>query len=132
MDEKRQEVGGITFTGNITVNGPMFDIHDNEHVHIYADGQREQGEDEPRSPALDLLRQMVREVGDGKPKLVLMPYKAALSIGALPLWDYATFNRYMGTELKRNSYSHWVNGTQGYEYTDEEIDPYVVRFKALE
>ncbi len=24
----------ITFSGDITVNGPMFDIHDNEHVHI--------------------------------------------------------------------------------------------------
>ena len=34
MVEKKQVVGGITFTGDITVNGPMFDIHDNEHVHI--------------------------------------------------------------------------------------------------
>lgn len=34
MAEKKQVVGGITFTGDITVNGPMFDIHDNEHVHI--------------------------------------------------------------------------------------------------
>jgi hypothetical protein len=25
---------GITFSGDITVHGPMFDIHDNEHVHI--------------------------------------------------------------------------------------------------
>ena len=24
----------VTFTGNVTVNGPMFDIHDNQHVHI--------------------------------------------------------------------------------------------------
>lgn len=24
----------ITFSGDITVNGPMFDIHDNEHVYI--------------------------------------------------------------------------------------------------
>lgn len=24
----------IIFSGDITVNGPMFDIHDNEHVHI--------------------------------------------------------------------------------------------------
>ena len=34
MAEKKQVVGGITFTGDITVNGPMFDIHDNQHVHI--------------------------------------------------------------------------------------------------
>lgn len=25
---------GVTITGDITVNGPMFDIHDNQHVHI--------------------------------------------------------------------------------------------------
>lgn len=27
-------IGGITFTGAITVNGPMFDIHDNRNVYI--------------------------------------------------------------------------------------------------
>lgn len=30
----QQQIPGITFTGDITVNGPMFDIHDNQHVHI--------------------------------------------------------------------------------------------------
>lgn len=25
---------GVTFTGSVTFNGPMFDIHDNQHVHI--------------------------------------------------------------------------------------------------
>lgn len=30
----------ITFSGNITVNGPMFDIHDNEHVHIGGSNER--------------------------------------------------------------------------------------------
>ena len=31
---KSEELPNITFSGDITVNGPMFDIHDNEHVHI--------------------------------------------------------------------------------------------------
>lgn len=31
---KKEKSLGVTFTGAITVNGPMFDIHDNEHVHI--------------------------------------------------------------------------------------------------
>ena len=31
---KDNNTPNITFSGNITVNGPMFDIHDNEHVHI--------------------------------------------------------------------------------------------------
>lgn len=37
MSEKRmqaQELGGVTFQGDVTFQGPMFDIHDNEHVHI--------------------------------------------------------------------------------------------------
>ena len=35
MEERQNKtVPGITFSGAITVNGPMFDIHDNEHVHI--------------------------------------------------------------------------------------------------
>ena len=46
MAEKNQGIGGITFTGAITVNGPMFDIHDNQHVHIHANGQYEDKEDE--------------------------------------------------------------------------------------
>ena len=35
MKEENKKVTGITFSGDITVNGPMFDIHDNQHVHIY-------------------------------------------------------------------------------------------------
>ena len=31
---KKNEHLGVTFTGSVTFNGPMFDIHDNEHVHI--------------------------------------------------------------------------------------------------
>lgn len=25
---------GVSFTGPITINGPMFDIHDNQHIHF--------------------------------------------------------------------------------------------------
>lgn len=39
MEEKNHGIGGITFTGAITVNGPMFDIHDNQHVHIHTNGK---------------------------------------------------------------------------------------------
>ena len=28
---------GATFYGSVTFNGPMFDIHDNEHVHIHSE-----------------------------------------------------------------------------------------------
>lgn len=39
MKEKNgNSLTGVTFTGNVTFNGPMFDIHDNEHVHIGVEG----------------------------------------------------------------------------------------------
>ena len=34
MDRKSSDALGVTFTGSVTFNGPMFDIHDNQHVHI--------------------------------------------------------------------------------------------------
>ena len=43
MDKKKTiNVPGITFTGGITVNGPMFDIHDNEHIHFHMNGKTQQ------------------------------------------------------------------------------------------
>lgn len=47
MEEKKQVVGGITFTGPITVNGPMFDIHNNQHVHIHNGGQNKEDDTPP-------------------------------------------------------------------------------------
>ena len=132
MENKEKWMGSVTFQGNVTFNGPMFDIHDNEHVHIHANEQgKENVEAQEQSPYIKLLRQLVSEADSSKPKQVLMPYKAALSISAVPRWDYSTFNRLMGTNLSRNSYSNWVNETQGYKYTDEEIDPFVEQFKKL-
>ena len=132
MAENNQGIGGITFTGDITVNGPMFDIHDNQHVHIHTNGQgKENREENVQSPSIKLLRQLVSAADASKPKQILMPYKAALSISVVPRWDYSTFNRLMGTNVSRNSFSNWINETQGCTYTDEEIDPFVEQFKKL-
>lgn len=35
--KKRKRSFGVTFTGNVTFQGPMFDIHDNDHVHIQSE-----------------------------------------------------------------------------------------------
>lgn len=43
---KSDEQPNITFSGDITVNGPMFDIHDNEHVHIGNPGQSSMRQDQ--------------------------------------------------------------------------------------
>lgn len=38
MEEpKKTQVLGATFYGSVTINGPMFHIHDNEHVHIHSE-----------------------------------------------------------------------------------------------
>ena len=45
MEEKKtKKIGGITFTGGITINGPMFDIHDNQHVHVNVNNRPEQSD----------------------------------------------------------------------------------------
>ena len=36
-NNKKRHAFGVTFTGDVTFQGPMFDIHDNEHVHISAE-----------------------------------------------------------------------------------------------
>lgn len=40
--ERKEKMAGVTFTGSVTFNGPMFDIHDNGHVYI---GKPERVED---------------------------------------------------------------------------------------
>ena len=43
---KENNIPGINITGGITVNGPMFDIHDNQHVHIsHSGGMKQVAED---------------------------------------------------------------------------------------
>ena len=32
--ETKKEMMGVTFQGSVTFQGPMFDIHDNQHVTI--------------------------------------------------------------------------------------------------
>ena len=47
MEEKKTKtLGGITFTGDITVHGPMFDIHDNKHVHVNVNKLPEQSDED--------------------------------------------------------------------------------------
>ena len=70
-EKKRFDMMGVTFNGDVTFNGPMFDIHDNEHVHIYGSKKDSRGEsDEPRAESIlpslladSPLWQKVKEAG---------------------------------------------------------------------
>ena len=48
MDKKTFSLPGITFTGDITVHGDMFNIHDNENVYI--DGFRQNSQERETLP----------------------------------------------------------------------------------
>lgn len=45
-DKKTKTIGGITFTGDITIHGPMFDIHDNQHVHVNVNKQPQENDED--------------------------------------------------------------------------------------
>lgn len=45
MEKKASEVMGVTFNGNVTFQGPMFDIHDNQHVHVNYNKQPQEEEE---------------------------------------------------------------------------------------
>ena len=34
METEKSRMTSVKFTGNVTFHGPMFDIHDNQHVHV--------------------------------------------------------------------------------------------------
>lgn len=55
MNKKASEMMGVTFTGSVTFNGPMFDIHDNENVYIGHDMAAGEGKEAER-PELDDAR----------------------------------------------------------------------------
>ena len=46
MDKTSIDVPGATFTGNITIHGDMFNIHDNQHVHVNVNRQPQQADEE--------------------------------------------------------------------------------------
>ena len=58
----KTEMMGVTFNGSVTFNGPMFDIHDNEHVTIVNDRQRQEGKVENSALTTELLLACVAQV----------------------------------------------------------------------
>lgn len=47
MDKKSVDIPGININGNITINGPMFDIHDNQNVYFYDKGTEKLSKADP-------------------------------------------------------------------------------------
>ena len=58
----KTEMMGVTFNGSVTFNGPMFDIHDNEHVTIVNDRQRQEGKEVSPTLTTELLGEAMSKV----------------------------------------------------------------------
>ena len=58
----KTEMMGVTFNGSVTFNGPMFDIHDNEHVTIVNDRQRREDKENNSALTTELLLACVAQV----------------------------------------------------------------------
>lgn len=58
----KTEMMGVTFNGTVTFNGPMFDIHDNEHVTIVNDRQRQEGKEVSPTLTTELLGEAMSNV----------------------------------------------------------------------
>lgn len=54
-NNKNKRAFGVTFSGNVTFHGPMFDIHDNEHVHISAEKM-------PHEEQVDELMELAEDI----------------------------------------------------------------------
>ena len=67
MEKNNSNIPNITFSGDITVNGPMFDIHDNEHVHIGVEGVGQRSKAEEVAAKTDALRNDAELVEKLKP-----------------------------------------------------------------
>lgn len=67
MEKNNSNIPNITFSGDITVNGPMFDIHDNEHVHICVEGVGQRSKAEEVAAKTDALRNDAELVEKLKP-----------------------------------------------------------------
>jgi len=73
-NNKKNHAFGVTFTGDVTFQGPMFDIHDNEHVHISAEKMpHEELVDDQLEMATDItqLPQVEEELNYFQPQLHL-------------------------------------------------------------
>ena len=132
----------ITFTAPITVNGPMFDIHDNKEVHIHTNASKSESQkgasgqedliSQETNSVLQLLDELVNDaISNGKSaKHILMPVRAAQEADVLPIADLAWVNTRYDLELNPTNWSDWVNKKDA-NYDDRELNPLITRFQAL-
>lgn len=126
-DEVKATAGGaFSFPGNITINGSMFDIHDNEKVeNHYHFGRGDESEQVLRT----LKRDIAALAAKGKVgRDLITPYVAAFELGLVPPMTVEEFNEEFGVSINKNTATTWLysytkpgNAEGGREYDEREL-----------
>ena len=112
MDKKFSEALGITFMGNVTFQGPMFDIHDNQKVVIVNDKSLTpdplRGEGDNRSP-------LPKELDTPRARTY---FAKAVRLGYMEPTDDGKY-RWIGTGKKpcRAELAYFLGKVYNYKYT---------------
>ena len=120
---------GVTFSGPITVNGPMFDIHDNHHVTIVSNTKEEKSaasaSKELTSETAQHYWARLQQAGlvDGqnkplvsRPQAALIAYEMSERLGIRFRWK--CFEDFWQRKNMRNDYNDALNQLQSLKFQD--------------
>ena len=122
-------VPGVTFSGPITVNGPMFDIHDNQHVTIISSTKEEKSaasaSKELTSETAQHYWARLQQAGlvDGqnkplvsRPQAALIAYEMSERLEIRFKWK--CFEDFWQRKNMRNDYNDALNQLQSLKFQD--------------
>ena len=122
-------VPGVTFSGPITINGPMFDIHDNQHVTIISSTKEEKSaasaSKELTSETAQHYWARLQQAGlvDGqnkplvsRPQAALIAYEMSERLEIRFKWK--CFEDFWQRKNMRNDYNDALNQLQSLKFQD--------------
>lgn len=122
-------VPGVTFSGPITINGPMFDIHDNQHVTIISSTKEEKSaasaSKELTSETAQHYWTRLQQAGlvDGQNKPLVSRPQAALIAYEMSerleiKFKWRCFEDFWQRKNMRNDYNDALNQLQSLKFQD--------------
>ena len=129
-----KEMTGVTFNGSVTFNGPMFDIHDNDHVTIVnseREGEKKTEEKSEKPAELQTeealrLWDAARDAGwvdDGCQPLLSRAMSAVLADRMATLLNiqnkWKVFESFWGMKGLRSAYNNALNQKQFDEFYEK-------------
>lgn len=125
---------GVTFNGSVTFNGPMFDIHDNDHVTIVnSERERKKKTEEKSEKPAELQTEEARRlwdaardagwVDDGCQPLLSRAMSAVLADRMATLLNiqnkWKVFESFWGMKGLRSAYNNALNQKQFDEFYEK-------------